>query len=64
MKLFDDVIIKKTGQRGTIVDEGIARGRHYFVVELDNIKEIEYETDDPWAGLPNCWDDELEPVKR
>lgn len=60
MKLFDDVIIKKTGQRGTIVDEGTVDGRHYFTVELDNIKEF----DNIWDGLPNCWDDELELVKR
>lgn len=58
MKLFENVIIKKTGQRGTIVDEGITDGKHYFIVELDNIKEF----DDTWDGLPCCRDDELEPM--
>ncbi len=58
MKLFDNVIIKASGQRGTIVDEGTVNGRHYFTVELDNIKLL--DDDHFWDGLPNCWDDELE----
>ena len=58
MKLFEDVVITKTGQRGTIVDEGMADGKHYFIVELDDIQKLE----NTWDGLPCCWDDELQPV--
>ena len=54
MKLYDDVIIKSTGQRGTIVDEGIGNGRHYFIVELDDTDQ------DEW--LQTVADDEIEPV--
>lgn len=58
MKLFEDVVITKTGQRGTIVDEGMADGKHYFIVELDDIQKLE----NTWDGLPCCWDEELELV--
>ena len=63
MKLFDDVRLKKTGQYGTIVDEGIAaNGRRFFIVLLDNAAEID-DADDPYAEQPYCWEDELEPVE-
>lgn len=58
MKLFEDVVITKTGQHGTIVDEGMADGKHYFIVELDDIQKLE----NTWDGLPCCWDNELQPV--
>ena len=59
MKLFDNVIIKATGQRGTIVDEETnSRGEHCFIVELKNIKEF----DNSWEGLIDCRDEELEPA--
>ena len=58
MKLFEDVVITKTGQRGTIVDEGMADGKHYFIVELDDIQKLE----NTWDGPPCCWDEELELV--
>lgn len=60
MKLFDDVIIKATGQRGTIVDEGTANGKHYFIVELDNAAD--FDDEHAWEALSTCWDDALEPV--
>ena len=58
MKLFDDVIVKATGKKGTIVDEGISNGKHYFIVELDDISEYE-----GFEGLPTCREDELIPAE-
>lgn len=58
MKLFDDVIVKATGKRGIIVDEGIAKERRYFIVELDDVSQYE-----GFEGLPTCWEDELIPAE-
>ena len=45
MELYDDVIIKASGKRGMIVDDGISEGLHYFIIELDDA-----------ANLPDCED--------
>ena len=40
MELYDDVIIKASGKRGMIVDDGISEGLHYFTVELDDAANL------------------------
>ena len=59
MELYDDVIIKASGRRGMIVDDGISEVLRYFIVELDDA-----------ANLPDgedifcCGENDLLPIKK
>lgn len=58
MKLFDDVVLKSTGKTGTIVNEGYAKGNHYFIVELDNAADLDDEH--VWDGFFTGSESDLE----
>lgn len=59
MELYDDVIIKASGKRGMIVDDGISEGLHYFIVELDDAANL---PDD--ENIFCCGENDLLPVKK
>lgn len=52
MTLDDRVRIKSSGLTGTIIDEGVGNGRHYFILELDDQTQQDF--------LPTCSPDDLE----
>ena len=59
MELYDDVIIKASGKRGMIVDDGISEGLHYFIVELDVAAKLPDGED-----IFRCGENDLLPVKK
>lgn len=51
MNLYDDVVVKATKKRATIVDEGTADGRHYFIVEPEDEDDISCYWDEELAEI-------------